>query len=170
MAGDPDGKVLVIQPKNISYDGSISFHGAPPLTMDVSPSKFLLPQDVLVVNRGRFATSVFDFSDGRRWIVPSSIIVLTINKTSVLPEYLVCYLNSANGQKMFQRHFEQTTIPFISVKNLGEMDMPIPSLARQRAVVAFAQATKKYRQLTRRKQEIYRQFVNHALIPKEDSL
>lgn len=170
LVGHPDGEVLVIQPKNILSNGSISFRGDAPLKMGVSTSKFLQPGDVLVVNRGRFAASVFDFSDGKRWITPSSIIVLTINMTSVLPGYLACYLNSAKGQNMFQRHFEQTTISFISGKNLGEMNIPIPSLDRQRAVVAFEQATEKYKQLSWRKQEIYRQFVNHTLIPKENSL
>lgn len=166
LVDDPNGEVSVIQPRNISTDGSISFGGDAPLKMYVPAAKFLQSRDVLVVNRGRFAAAVFDLSDGKSWIAPSSIIVLTINKKSVLPEYLACYLNSVDGQKMFQRHFEQTTIPFISAKNLGEMEMPVPSLDRQRAVVAFAQATEKYRKLTQRKQEIHQQLINHALIPK----
>ena len=166
LVDDPDGDVSIIQPGNISSNGVISFDDSEPLKMDVPTAKFLQPRDVLVVNRGRFAAAVFDLSDGKSWIAPSSIIVLTINKRSVLPEYLACYLNSANGQKMFQRHYEQTTIPYISIKNLGEMEMPVPPLDRQRAVVAFAQATDKYRQLTRRKQEIFQQMINHSLISK----
>jgi len=167
LVNDPDGKVLVIQPKDISVSGTISFNGGKPLTMDVTSPKFLRPKDVLVVNRGRFAAAVFELSDEKKWIVPSSIIVLTLKDTSIIPEYLACYLNSANGQKMFQRHFEQTTIPFISTKNLGHMDVPIPPLARQQALVALAQATEQYNRLSCRKQEMYRQFVDYALLPKK---
>ncbi|MCU0640018.1 MAG: hypothetical protein MUF59_09125, partial [Candidatus Krumholzibacteria bacterium] len=55
-----DGNVLVIQPKNILPSGSITFGEDGPLRTDASVTRPLMPKDVLVVNRGRFAAAVFD--------------------------------------------------------------------------------------------------------------
>ena len=160
----PDGNVMVIQPRNISSAGIMSFSRGEPLKTDVSQPKQLKQGDVLVVNRGRFAATVFDLPDTGTWIVPSSILVLSVKKESILPEYVACYFNSAKGQRMFRRHYEQTTVPFISTKNLANMDMSIPPLERQRALIAFEKSTKEYACLTNRKRELQRQILSNALM------
>ena len=170
LARMPGGKVMVIQPKNIGLQGSTSFGDEYPLQTDVAVARPLQSKDVLVVNRGRFAAAVFDLPESDTWIVPSSILVLSVNQQSVLPEYVACYFNSANGQRLFQRHCEQTTVPFISAGNLGHMDIPIPPLDRQRSLVAFDRAAARYALLSNRKQELYRQILNHELMPEEESM
>ena len=163
LARMPGGKVMVIQPKNIGPQGSISFEGGCPLQTDVAVTRPLRSKDVLVVNRGRFAAAVFDLPESDTWIVPSSILVLSVNEQSVLPEYVACYLNSANGQRLFQRHCEQTTVPFISTGNLGHMDIPIPPLGRQRSLIAFDRAAARYALLSNRKRELLRGILNREL-------
>ena len=164
----PDGNVLVIQPKNITQEGSFSFREEAPVRTKASTAKPLQSKDVLVVNRGRFAAAVFDLPASERWIVPSSILVLSINKKSILPEYIACYFNSANGQRLFQRHCEQTTIPFISTENLKNMDIPIPPIERQRSLVAYDTTVTRYARLANRKQELYRLILNRELMLEEE--
>lgn len=159
----PQGKVMIIQPKNISSDGVVSFGEMEPLRTDVIPSRPLKAKDVLVVNRGRFAATVFEVPDEGTWIVPSSVLVLSITNASVLPEYLALYLNSANGQKMFRVHSEQTTVPFISTNNLRNMDIPVPSLQKQRALIAFEKAVGDYTRLSNRKKELLGGILNSEL-------
>ena len=163
LANVPDGNVQVIQPKNILSGGSISFGNEEPLRTDVPASRSLAPKDVLVVNRGRFAAAVFEPRDSATWIVPSSVLVLSITNQSVLPEYVACYFNSTNGQRLFSRHCEQTTIPFIGAGNLGRMSIPVPSLERQQALIACGEFVTRYAQLTKRKQELMREIVNYEL-------
>ncbi len=163
LSNVPNGDVMVIQPKNISAEGVVSFGPGEPLKTNASVSKPLQPEDVLVVNRGRFAATVFDLPDTNTWIVPSSILVLSVKKESVLPEYVACYFNSANGQRMFRRHYEQTTVPFISAKNLANMDIPIPPLERQRSLIVFEKTAKEYARLTSRKQELLKRILNDEL-------
>ncbi len=166
----PDGNVSVIQPKNILSDGTVSFSSGKPLRTKVSSPKPLKQGDVLVVNRGRFAATVFGFSAEEKWIVPSSILVLTIRSESILPEYIALYLNSTNGQKMFQRHYEHSTIPFISMKNLVNMDIPIPPLEKQRALVTYQEATREYALLSHRKHELYNRILSHELTNQDTSI
>ena len=170
LANVPDGDVMVIQPKNISSEGCVSFGPENPLRTYAAVSKPLQPGEVLVVNRGRFAATVFDLPDTNAWIAPSSILVLSVKKESVLPEYVACYFNSANGQKLFRRHYEQTTVPFISTKNLANMDIPIPPLKRQRALIAFEKTVKEYARLTSRKQELHKQILSYKLVTKKQSI
>jgi len=169
LAHVSDGGVLVIQPKNILSGGSISFGDEGPLRTDASVTRPLMPKDVLVVNRGRFAAAVFEPQDSATWIVPSSVLVLSITSQSVLPEYVTCYFNSTNGQRLFSRHCEQTTIPFIGAGNLGRMSIPVPSLERQQALVACDDFVARYAQLTNRKQELCRQILDYELNLQEQS-
>jgi len=159
----PQGKVMIIQPKNISSDGAVSFGEMEPLRTDVAASRPLKAKDVLVVSRGRFAATVFEAPSEGVWIVPSSILVLSIKKESVLPEYLALYFNSANGQKLFRVHSEQTTVPFISRNNLENMDIPVPSLKKQQALIAFEKAVGRYARLSNRKQELLGGILNSEL-------
>ena len=165
----PDGNVKVIQPKNILSGGSISFGNEEPLRTDASITRPLMPKDVLVVNRGRFAAAVFEPQDSATWIVPSSVLVLSITSQSVLPEYVACYFNSTNGQRLFSRHCEQTTVPFIGAGNLRHMSIPVPSLERQQALVACGDFVARYAHLTNRKQELCRQILDYELNLEEQS-
>ncbi|MDY0295859.1 MAG: restriction endonuclease subunit S [Acidobacteriota bacterium] len=157
------GNKRVIQPRNIGDEGAVFFSADEPLRVNVSGGKPLKPKDVLVVNRGRFAATVFNQEEPGSWIVPASILVLSVTSPAVLPEYVVCYINSAGGQRLFQRHIEQSTIPYISPTNLGSMDIPIPSLERQVLMVECCTAAARYAKLINRKQEIYREILDHEL-------
>lgn len=162
-----DGNVMVIQPKNITSDG-FAFEKDEPLRTNVPPSKTLQKSDVLVVNRGRFVSEVFNLTGA--WVVPSSVLILSTNNNSVLPEYVALYFNSANGQRMFKRHLEQTTVPFVSANNLENMDIPIPSLERQHLLVNFGQTMKKHGRLSKRKQDLQRAILNYELTQDESAL
>lgn len=170
LANVPGGSVKIIQPKNISSSGIIFFKNGEPWKMNVSASKPLQHGEVLVVNRGRFASTVFNLNDPGPWIVPSSILILSVKDESVLPEYISLYFNSANGQKLFQRHFERTTVPFISTSNLANMDIPIPPMKKQLALVEFESTNKVYAQLSKRKMELHRQILSHELTKTERSI
>ena len=170
LSDDPDGAFCVIQPKNIRMDGFISFENETPLRTQASAPKILRSKEVLFVSRGRFAAAVFEKTDSGPWIVSSSILVLTMKTGQVLPEYVACYLNSANGKALLQRHCEQTTVPFISAQTLGNIELPVPPLVHQAALVALDRAASQYARLTSRKQELIRQFLNHELMNVEASL
>lgn len=169
LTGVPNGNVLVIQPKNILASGSISFGNEKPLRTEASVTKPLATGDVLVVNRGRFAAAVFELHGSETWIVPSSVLVLSITSQSVFPEYVACYLNSASGQRLFLRHSEHTTIPFIGAGNLECMSIPVPSLERQHAIIACGRAVARYAVLSNRKQELYGQLLDHEFNMQEES-
>jgi len=166
----PDGNVMVIQPRNISLEGFVSFGQGEPVRTDVSVSTPLQPDDILIVNRGRFSAAVFDLPESETWIVPSSILVLSLKAESVLPEYVACYFNSSSGQQLLWCHCEHSTVPFISARNLANIDIPIPPLDRQKSLIAFEKAAAKYACLSNRKQVLFRHILSHELASDEKSM
>jgi len=165
-----DGNVMVIQPKNISPEGFVSFDQEEPVRTDVPVSKPLQPNDILIVNRGRFSAAIFDLPKSETWIVASSILVLSLKAKSVLPGYLACYFNSSHGQTLFRRHCERSTVPFISARNLANIDIPIPPLDRQVTLTAFETAAAKYARLSNRKQVLFRHILSRELASDEQSM
>lgn len=165
-----DGAVKVIQPRNISPEGIFSFAQGEPVRTNVPVSKPLQPDDILIVNRGRFSATVFDRPKAETWIASSSILILSLKTESVLPKYVACYLNSSNGQKLFRRHCERSTVPFISARNLANIDIPIPPLDRQKALITFEKAAAKYARLSKRKHELFRHILSHELTPEDQSI
>lgn len=164
MPVSSDGAVRLVQPANITADGRLGFSEDEPLRVEMkSPPKPLNFGDVLVLNRGTFAAAVFDRDGDFPWIAPSSLLVLTVHDGSALPKYVALYLNSTNGQRLFQRYQETTTVPFVSLKNLGQMDIPVPPLDRQRELVAFDDANRKYRQLTEKQFKLRRSILAYEL-------
>lgn len=166
LVDQPNGNVFVIVPKDIQADGTVSFSDGKPLSIKISSPRTINHNDVLVVNRGRFAAAVFGFPNEKDWVAPSSIMVLSIREESVLPQYIALYLNSPEGQRIFQKHLEYSTIPFISTQNMASMEIPIPSLDRQRILIKYMEAAREYKQLTKRKHKLFEQILNHELKDK----
>jgi len=157
---EPDGDFVVIQPKDITSAGGICQDGLDRL--NVKASKLLKKGDVLLTSRGRFAAAVFDL-EGDNYIAPSSIIILSLNADSVIPEYIAMYLNTENGQKLLKRHLETTTVPFIRISNLLEIAIPVPTIEKQQVLAEIDAEHRRYGQLTSRKLELQKQILNHAL-------
>ncbi len=159
---DPAGNLLAIQPKDVSSDGVIN-------TMKLcrvdQPLKNLLNEgDVLLINRGRFTAAVFNGSLDAPCVATSAFMVLTPkDPLQLLPEYLALYFNSTEGQNIFKRLNETTTIPFVSRTNLESVEIPLPSLERQEAMAKFGELNQTYARLSTRKLNLQKRILEHEL-------
>lgn len=158
-----DGAYRIIQPKDLSTFHRAYFKEQDAIRVDVQAPKPLKDGDILVLSRGKFLAVVFDFLDFDRWIVPSSIQVLSLTTKAVLPHYVANYLNSPAGQRQFLFHGKRTTVPFISTKGLGEIEIPTPSLQRQESLIDLDLASAEYSRLTARRTELIQSLKGHAL-------
>ena len=71
------------------------------------------------------------------------------DKFSVLPEYLAWYMNSPTIQKALAMQSRGTSIMSISKSVLGELEIPIPSLEKQKQYIELSK-------LQRQEQELYK--------------
>jgi restriction endonuclease S subunit len=158
----PDGHVLVIQPKDVTADGIL----VPDLDCRIhsSSENRLAPGDVLLISRGRFTASTFDGSIKEPCLATSAFLIVTPKKSSqLLPGYLALFFNSSDCQTLFKRLHATTTIPFISMSNLESVEIPLPSLEQQEALVALDQMNKDYARLSSRKLSLQKQLLDHEL-------
>ena len=157
-----DGSALVIQPKDVTSDGILKVEI--PCLIDFPSGTNLNKGDVFLINRGRFTACVFEDNLRMPCVATSAFLILTPkDPAQLLPDYLALYLNSAEGQNIFKRLTETTTIPFIKLSNLAQIEIPVPSFDRQKALAAFGKLNQDYARLTARKLELQRQLLNREL-------
>ena len=158
-----DGNVLLIQPKDVTPDGSLDAHDL--CRTDLPIEKRLCNGDVLLINRGRFTACVFDGTIAEPCVATSAFLIFSPKDTSqLLPEYLALFFNSAEGQNLFKRLTMTTTIPFIGLGHLKSIEIPLPSFERQRALATFGELNKAYLRLSSRKAELQKQIVWAGLV------
>jgi len=91
------------------------------------------------------------------------MILTPKDPTQVLPDYLALYLNSTEGKNCFKRLNETTTIPFISRASLESIQIPVPTLERQRALAKFGELNQTYTRLSARKLTLQKRILEHEL-------
>lgn len=158
----PDGHVLVIQPKDVTADGILV--PDPDCRIHSSSENRLSPGDVLLISRGRFTASTFTGAINEPCIATSAFLIVTPKKPDqLLSEYVALFFNSSDCQTLFKRLHETTTIPFISMSNLESVEIPLPSIEHQAALVALDQMNKDYARLSNRKLALQKQLLDHEL-------
>lgn len=157
-----DGNTFLVQPKDVTVDGFLNVHGL--CRTDLPSGKRLNAGDVLLINRGRFTACIFDGAVKEPCIALSAFMIFSPKDPSQLhPEYLVLFFNSSYCQTLFKRLHETTTIPFISMSNLESVEIPLPSIEHQAALVALDQMNKDYARLSSRKLALQKQLLDHEL-------
>lgn len=158
----PDGAYPVIQPKDVATDAVIDVEALDRIENPAGTP--LEPGDVLLINRGRFTAAVFDERIGNCCVATSAFMILTPNDPAqIRPEYLMLFLNSAEGQRNLKRLNETTTIPFLSLSNLGSMEVPVPPIEQQREIVVLGEMNRAYARLSARKIELQNKIVTHFM-------
>ena len=136
LRSDKDGKIKVIQLKDVNEDGHLNIDGI--YSVDFNPSKrteFLQRGDILFkAQSNKHVATVFD-SDMENVIATVHYFVLRIKSPSVISAFLAWYLNEKVAQKYFGLNAAGTRIPIINKRALEELEVPSISLEKQEKVV-----------------------------------
>src|SRR5699024_2468759 len=145
------------------FDEKFSFIGDAPR---INPKKvkekyFIAPEDVLFSTRVKFNAFKLPKNTNMQFVASNSFVILKPLLQKILPEYLHWYLNHYKTQESLQRMiYGQTSLPFISVKQLGDLEIALPNIETQKTIVKLHQLQKKEKQLTEKiinKKELYNQ-------------
>jgi len=134
---DANGVISVIQAGDISDDGSICVsEQARVQESEVLKSSILEDGDILLVSRGvgmgSFRSAVFHTGSNKA-IASATVHVIRINDKDVLSEYLCSYLNSNKGQIDLLRIATGASVRMLSLNELKELHIPIPSPENQKS-------------------------------------
>ena len=132
LAGDD---IMVVQAKDILVGSDINLNNAFKIAHQNFNSKSLLKKgDVVLSVRGKFRASVIK-EDINNIIASSSVYVLRITYSGIIPEYLSIYLNSRNGQKQINERISGAVIKTILKSDLANLQIAVPSLEIQNQII-----------------------------------
>jgi restriction endonuclease S subunit len=126
---------------------------------------FLETGDVLLVAKGASHFAVMYEGSVRPAVASSTFLVLKNLELNRLDSaFLVWHLNHPTTQKMLESGARGTSISSISKKTLGEMEMNVPSLQQQQAVVKLSKLKQKETNLLKEIQILKHKIFNKKLM------
>lgn len=153
---DYQGEVYYIQAKNFDEQNEFLFNSNPELALDRKIHNNLLqPGEVILAARGNnnFAAHY----KGRISPVVASTMFLVIrlhDKENVLPDYLTWYLNLKTTQKHLSILAQSTSIPSLNKAQIEDLEIPVPSLKKQKDLINYAVLQKKESVLRKKLEEM----------------
>ena len=160
---EKDGNYTVIQAKNINKDGTVDSEELIRTTLEKMRSKGTVQDgDVILSNRGTFRSAVFR-GDDTNVIAASSLYILRLQRSDVLSEYLMVFLNSSLGQKALGILNRGTIIQAIPRQSLLSLNIPVPTLEKQKQAVSIFQNYHSRIVLYKRKTDLHEKIASHTL-------
>ena len=153
---DINADTLYLQAVHFTRVGIFDKTVGPQLKLNNKLEKHLLKdEDVLFAAKGLNNFAIVYYNHIGKAVASSSFIVIKIpeeNKHIILPDYLAWFLTHHKQIKLIHKQLG-TTIPSISMKQLSELEIDIPSIEVQKRIVSVHQLREKEKELTTRIEE-----------------
>ena len=161
-----NGEVVYLQSKHFDDQGNLLAILHPDLLLeDISEKHMLCAGDVLFAAKGtkNFAT-VFE-NHNEPSVASTSFFVIRPTDKKLLPQYLAWVLNSPTTQILLKGQAIGTSIPSISKQVLENLEIAIPSIDTQKAILQITKLRNKEKSLkqkieTLREKQIQQQIIN----------
>ncbi len=161
-----NGEVVYLQSKHFDDQGNLLAILHPDLLLeDISEKHMLCAGDVLFAAKGtkNFAT-VFE-NHNEPSVASTSFFVIRPTDKKLLPQYLAWVLNSPTTQILLKGQAIGTSIPSISKQVLENLEIAIPSIDTQKAILQITKLRNKEKSLkqkieTLREKQIQQQIFN----------
>lgn len=160
-----EGGVPALQLRDTTPEGGLSTEAVVRYRLDDVPDRYWARTgDIVFRSRGdrNTATALTEAFPGPAVAVMPLVIVRP--DKAVLPEYLAWYLNQPEAQRHFDTCARGTGIRMIPMGCLADLDVPVPSLVRQRAIAAVETLARREFMLSGKLVEKRRQLLTASLL------
>ncbi|MFQ5486714.1 MAG: restriction endonuclease subunit S [bacterium] len=146
------GDIIYLQAKHFNGNGEIVSNLPRDLKYDSRLEKHILKNnDILFAAKGvRNFAFLYEERLGDS-IASSTFFVIKIHKKNrqvVLPEYLHWFFNQPQAQVFFRANAKGSSLPSVSMLDLGRLEIPIPKPAEQKRILAFHALWQKEKNIT----------------------
>ena len=164
-----EGQIVYLQAKHFDENGQRISSLHPDLKAETIPDKHLLQHgDVIFAAKGTKNFAAWYESKNQPAVASTSFFVIRIQErfqNKILPEFLAWYINQPISQKFLKGKAMGTSIVSISKSVLEELQISIPDLHTQRAILKITQLRNSEQNLkkeieTLRKKQIQQQIIN----------
>ncbi|MCO5231943.1 MAG: restriction endonuclease subunit S [Chitinophagales bacterium] len=160
------GELVYLQSKHFDEFGQLHSILHPDLpTEGISEKHLLKDGDVLFAAKGtkNFA-AVFE-NHNEPSVASTSFFVIRPTDNKVLPQFLAWFLNSHTTQTLLKGQAIGTSIPSISKQVLENLEIPVPDIKTQMAIVEISKLRNKEKSLKQkiealREKQIQQQIIN----------
>lgn len=133
---DKYGDYSVILMRNINSDNSVNYNELVKTNIEkIKPAQLIRKNDILFRAKGNNNYASFIDRELENTTTNTHFFIIRVKSTKILPEYLAWYINQKPAQTYFLKHSPGTVIPVITGKNLGNLNVAIPSLSIQKKIV-----------------------------------
>jgi restriction endonuclease S subunit len=157
---NPNGTHRLIQVKDIRDDRTLNAIDIYRIMPERDPDRYLVTRgDVLFLARGwrNYAVAIRD--ELQNTLAAGTFYIARIKTVNLLPEYLAWYINQPRTQAILKPRTQATNIPLVTKSVFETLEIDIPPLSVQRAIVELDYLAKKEQALLARLVNKRRQLV-----------
>lgn len=160
----PNPNALYLQQSDFDGNGELRNTVQSTITTN-NPKHLLTAGDLLLASKGNNNICVIVPKIEQKCVAsPSFLVIRLYDKSAVLPEFVAWFLNLPTTQNTLALHARGTSIMSISKASLGELEIPIPSIGRQRQYVELAKLQEREQELYKAIAEKRKQLLDYKMI------
>ena len=160
----PDGNLLVVQMKDLTDDNRVDPSSLSRIEhATVKPHQLVRPGDLLFRSRGQTHTTALVTQDLGTAIVSAPLMRIRPRK-AVLPAYLAWFINLPTTQARLARRAEGTSSRMIRKQTLAELEVTVPPLECQQAIVELADLAAEEQRIMARLADKRKQHMDSVLL------
>ena len=160
----PNPNALYLQQSD--FDGNGELRNTTQRTIIVANQKHLLTAgDLLLASKGNNNICVIVPEIEQKCVASPSFLVIRLHdKSAILPEFVAWYLNLPTVQNTLAAQARGTSIMSISKATLGELEIPIPPIERQKKYIELSKLQKREQELYKTIAKRHKQILDYKMI------
>lgn len=160
----PNPNALYLQQSDFDGNGELRNTAQPTIVAD-NPRHLLTAGDLLLASKGNNNICVIIPEIEQNCVAsPSFLVIRLYDKSAILPEFVAWYLNLPTTQNALATQARGTSIMSISKATLGELEIPIPSIEKQKKYIELSKLQKREQQLYAAIAERRRRILEYKMI------
>lgn len=159
------GSVGVIQMKDLTDSNLVRCEELAKVDIETPKAHHLVrPGDLIFRSRGLTSTSALLVDDPGVAVIAAPLLRIRIISNAVLSEYLNWYISQLPAQSYLASCAEGTALKMISKQSLENLEVSVPSMARQRLVVEMAALAAEEQRILKSLAEKRNQYISSTLL------
>ena len=166
LEASTNGNLAVIQMKDLLDNNTVACDKSTKIDMkNVKKHHLALKKDLIFRSRGLLTTAAIILEDPGTAVVAAPLLRIRVNHPEkILPEYLNWYISQRDAQIFLTSRAMGTTQKMITKQALENLEVPLPSLKRQKNIIELASLSTREQTLTNKLAEKRRQYISAILM------
>lgn len=139
---DSDSCITYLRLSDIS-DGRISDDRPRLRQIDCDTERYWLKTGDLIVskNGAPFKIAVAEIAENDIVLANGNLYIIRLNTDIIDPYFIAAFLSSDDGKEALERYVVGTAIPNLPLKNLKELQIPVPPMEKQKEIASAYRAS-----------------------------